>query len=218
MEKSQTNIILKNHIKDLSEKSQEKNKRNKQIYDYDNYKFKYDKNMDILIMEDMERNFISKFKNAKTDTKYYKYYGCIQKPKCKGRIKKTINSSKNENENTISNNIDYNKNEEDNICKYIYNNDNLYSDINNELSSEDNNENISITDNVMSLKEILYFRKEQLIQLFFSEKNLNKKENNKELIEDNNDDNIKNNDISNDNDNSLLSKIKRKNKEKNLIN
>ena len=153
MEKSQTNIILKNHIKDLSEKSQEKNKRNKQIYDYDNYKFKYDKNMNIIIMEDMERNFINKFKDSKIDTKYYKYYACIQRPKCKGRIKKTINDSKNENENTISNNINYNKNEEDNICNYIYNNDNLYSDINNELSSEDNNENISITDNVMSIRK-----------------------------------------------------------------
>ena len=94
MAKSKTSIILKNHIKDLSEKSQEKKKRNKQIYDYDNYKFKYDKNMDIIIMEDMERNFISKFKDAKTDTKYYKYYAYTQRPKCKGRIKKTINENK----------------------------------------------------------------------------------------------------------------------------
>ena len=126
--------------------------------------------MDIIIKEDMGRNFISKFKNAKTDIKYYKYYGCIQRPKCKGRIKKTINGSKNENENIISNNIDYNKNEEDNIYKDIYNNDNLYSDINNELSSEENNENISITDNVMSIKEILYFRKEQYKLIIFFRK------------------------------------------------
>ena len=119
-------------------------------------------------------------------------------------------NSKNENENTISNSIDYNQNEEDNICKDIDINANLYSDINNELSSEENNENISITDNVMSIKEILDFRKEQLNQLFSSEKNLNKIENNKDLIEDSNDDNVKNNDINNDNDNSLLTRIKRK--------
>ena len=62
----------------------------------------------------------------------------------------------------------------------------------------------------MSIKEILDFRKEQLNQLFSSEKNLNKIENNKELIEDINNDNIKNNDINNDNDNSLLTRIKRK--------
>ena len=62
----------------------------------------------------------------------------------------------------------------------------------------------------MSIKEILDFRKEQLNQLFSSEKNLNKIENNKDLIEDSNDDNVKNNDINNDNDNSLLTRIKRK--------
>ena len=49
--------------------------------------------MDIIIMEDMERNIISKQKDAKTDTKYYKYYAYIQRPKCKGRFKKTINGN-----------------------------------------------------------------------------------------------------------------------------
>ena len=44
-------------------------------------------------MEDIERKFISKFKDAKIDTKFYKYYACIQRPKCKGIIKKTINGN-----------------------------------------------------------------------------------------------------------------------------
>ena len=68
---------------------QKKNKKNKmpQVYDMDNYKFKYNKTNKLVIIEDFERNTISKFKDAKTDTKYYKYFACIFRQKCKGGIK-----------------------------------------------------------------------------------------------------------------------------------
>ena len=65
-----------------------------QVYDMDNYKFKYDQTNKLVTMEDFERTTISKFKDAKTDTKYYKYFACIFRPKCKGRIKKLLNEDK----------------------------------------------------------------------------------------------------------------------------